>query len=78
MSLTEEDVRRIIGEHMATPRHDEVAAARNFAQWAVRAAYEECWNTLKAEGSYLESWKASTMREILVRQGFISGEDDYR
>ena len=83
MSLTEEDVKRIIADQSQarTMTGDTV-------QWLVRSAYEEGWRAAGGDTTrspHTESpkgwrlaWLASTVRDTLVRNGMISGKDSYK
>lgn len=82
MSLTEEDVRRIISESHA-PKIDP-----NAVQWLVRSAYEEAWRAAGGDPSQSHhadepkgwrlAWLGSKVRSVLIRNGMISGEDSYK
>lgn len=80
MSMTEEDVKRLVAEGLQ--------GNRDMTQWLVRAAYEEAWRA--AGGSqeqsphnelpkgWRDSWMKSSVRNILVRNGMISGGDAWK
>lgn len=82
MSMTEEDVRRIIAES------NKSKIDPNAVQWLVRSAFEEAWRM--AGGDPVSShhaeepkgwriaWMNSDARRVLVRNGMISGEDSYK
>lgn len=83
--MTEDDVRRIIGETL-TERQQTIDP--NTVQWLVRSAYEEGWREAGGDDSvshhsqsptgWRSAWMLSKARELLRRQGMISGEDSYK
>ena len=83
MSLTEDDVRRIIAEHSANR-----GIQPETVQWLVRSAYEEGWRSGGGDPStshhagpatgWRKAWLESSARGILVRNGMISGKDSYK
>lgn len=91
MTMTEDDVKRIVGDMMLKQRHadtGELDRLKHLVQWAVRDAFNEAW--IEAGGDPVEShhskppvgwraaWMKSRSRAVLVRQGLLSGEDTYK
>lgn len=83
--MTEDDVRRIIGETLTEqPRGLDPQSV----QWLVRSAYEEGWREAggddavshhsQAPTGWRSAWMLSKARSILKRQGMITGEDSYK
>lgn len=60
----------------------------DIVQWLIRSAYEEGYNAASNErgvsdinpqkGKWFDTWVNSTSRKMLIANGVISGEDDYR
>ena len=83
MGLTEEDVKRIIAEQEKPRSHNN-----DMIQWAVRAAFEEAWRLAGGDPArsdpnlhpvgWRAAWMSSNARNLLVKNGLISGEDTYK
>ena len=83
--MTEEDVKRIIAEHLVPPRHNAEPA---LVQWLVRAAYEEGWRAGGGDdthSSHLDepvgwrlAWLGSSARGVLIRNKLIDGRDVWK
>lgn len=83
MTLTEEDVKRIIAENTKPSNINP-----DVVQWLVRSSFEEGWRA--AGGSQERSphdqeprgwrlaWMNSKARDVLVRNGMISGKDAWK
>lgn len=84
--MTEEDIKRIIDEKLAENKQQGFAPQK--VQWLVRAAFEEAWRAAGGDPAksphdaepvgWRAAWMKSTARNILVRNGIISGQDTYR
>lgn len=78
--MTEEDVKRLIG--------DALNGQRGQVQWMVRAAYEEGWRDAGGSNEksrhdepargWRKAWLESSARNMLVRNGLISGDESWR
>jgi len=83
MTLTEEDVKRIVAENTKQSNINP-----DVVQWLVRSSFEEAWKM--AGGSQEKSpndqspagwrlaWMNSKARDVLVRNGMISGKDTWK
>lgn len=84
--MTEEDIKRIIDEKLSVERAKGFDPQR--VQWLVRSAFEEAWRAAGGDPAqsphdaepvgWRAAWMRSTARNILVRNGIISGQDSYR
>ena len=60
----------------------------DIVQWLIRSAYEEGYNAAASDrgvsdirpqkGKWFDTWVNSTSRKMLIANGVISGEDEYR
>ena len=86
MALTEDDVRRILDERLAQSQQSQINPET--VQWLVRSAFEEAWRLAGGDPSpsphdeppagWRLAWMNSQARNVLVRNGMISGEDSYK
>lgn len=84
MSLTEEDVKRIIQQNQ--PKSSGIDPDQ--VQWFVRSAFEEGWRMaggdpatsphFKDPVGWRAAWMKSSARSILTRNGMISGKDSWK
>ena len=86
MALTEEDVHRIMDERIAQAQQSQINPET--VQWLVRSAFEEAWRMAGGDPAlsphdappvgWRAAWMDSIARNVLVRNGMISGEDSYK
>lgn len=86
MALTEEDVHRIMDERLAAAQQSQINPET--VQWLVRSAFEEAWRLAGGDpvasphdeppAGWRAAWMNSQARNVLVRNGMISGEDSYK
>lgn len=86
MALTEEDVHRIMDERIAQSQGPQINPET--VQWLVRSAFEEAWRLAGGDPissqhdepavGWRAAWLNSQSRDVLVRNGMISGGDSYK
>lgn len=84
MSLTPDDVRALIAEHLTERNTIDPQSV----QWMVRSAYEEGWRQAggdpavshhsEAAVGWRAAWMQSKARSILIRQGLITGGESWK
>lgn len=83
--MTPEEIKELIRKEMA---QESRALQPEFVQWIARAAFEAGWragggdpveshHSEEAKG-WRAAWMESAQRDVLVRQGIISGQDRWR